>query len=83
MNGKVFAALVAGAVVALSGSATAEEQQAAADEKACYRKSCGGSVKGHSGSCGGTKVDALTTEKECTDAGGVWVTAAEAEKLKH
>ncbi len=81
MNVKVFAALVAGAVVALSGSVRAEEQQA--DEKACYRKSCGGSVKGHSGSCGGTKVDAITSEKECTDAGGAWVTAAEAEKLKH
>lgn len=82
MNGKLFAALLAGAVMGLSGAAGAEEKKGG-DEKGCYRKSCGGSVKGHSGSCGGTKVEGITSEKECTEAGGAWVTAAEAEKMKH
>jgi hypothetical protein len=80
MNGKVFGALVAGAVLAL-GAAQARADEAA--DKACYRKSCGESVKGHSGNCAGTKVAELTTEKDCTAAGGVWVTAADAAKLKH
>lgn len=81
MNGKVFGALVAGAVLAL-GSAVAH----AADEgeaKACYRKSCGESVKGHAGMCAGSKVPELKSEKDCSDAGGAWITAAEAAKLKH
>jgi hypothetical protein len=81
MNGKVFGALVAGAVLALGAGAgrAAEEGEA----KACYRKSCGESVKGHAGMCAGSKVAELKTEKECTDAGGAWLTAAEAAKLKH
>ena len=81
MNGKMFGALVAGAVLALgTGAASAES---AAEAKACYRKSCGESIKGHSGSCAGTQAADVKTEKECTDAGGAWVTAADAAKLKH
>ena len=81
MNGKVFGALVAGAVLALSaGSARAADE---ADAKACYRKSCGESVKGHTGMCSGSKVAELKTEKECTAAGGAWITADDAKKLKH
>jgi hypothetical protein len=80
MNGKIFGALVTGAVLALSaGAAVAEHHET---DKACYRKSCGSSVKGHSGSCAGSKVDGLKDEKACTEAGGVWLTADEAAKLK-
>lgn len=81
MNGKVFGALVAGAVLAFgAGSARAADE---ADAKACYRKSCGESVKGHAGMCAGSKVAELKSEKDCTTAGGVWVSAADAAKLKH
>lgn len=81
MNGKVFGTMVAGALLALgTGAASAET---AGDAKACYRKSCGESIKGHAGSCAGTRAADVKTEKECTDAGGAWVTAAEAAKLKH
>ena len=81
MNGKVFGALVAGAVLALSaGSVRAADE---GDAKACYRKTCGESIKGHTGMCAGSKVAALKTEKDCTAAGGAWITAAEADKLKH
>ena len=52
------------------------------EAKACYRPECGESVKGHEGKCGGTKIDALASEDACTEAGGAWVTSAEAEKLK-
>lgn len=80
MNNKSFGALIATAVAAMmTGVAFADHH---ADEKACYRKSCGSSVKGHSGSCGGTAVPELKDEKSCTDAGGVWITKDEAEKLK-
>jgi hypothetical protein len=80
MNGKVFGALVAGALLALgAGAARADSHE----EKGCYRKSCGESVKGHSGNCAGTKVAELKTEKDCTAAGGAWVTAADAAKFKH
>ena len=81
MNGKMFGALVAGAVLAMGAGAASAES--AADARACYRKSCGESVKGHAGTCAGSKVAELTTEKACTDAGGVWITADEAKKLKH
>ena len=81
MNGKVFGALVAGAVLALGAGAASAES--AAEAKACYRKSCGESVKGHTGMCAGSKVAELKSEKDCTDAGGVWITADDAAKLKH
>ncbi|MBX3027348.1 hypothetical protein KF840_20815 [bacterium] len=80
MNGKVFGALVAGAILALGGAARAADE---GDAKACYRKSCGESIKGHAGMCAGSKVPELKSEKDCTDAGGAWVTADEAAKLKH
>ena len=81
MNGKVFGALVAGAVLALgTGTARAADE---ADAKACYRKTCGESVKGHAGMGAGSKVAELKSEKDCTAAGGAWVTAADAAKLKH
>lgn len=81
MNGKVFGALVAGAVLALSaGAARAADQ---GEAKACYRKTCGESIKGHAGMCAGSKAAELKTEKDCTTAGGAWITAAEAAKLKH
>ena len=80
MNTRMFGALLAGAVLAMGGGAAAADQAAA--DKACYRKSCGSSVKGHSGSCAGSKVDGLKDEKACTEAGGVWLTADEAAKLK-
>ena len=76
MNSRIFGALV----LAMAGGAAAAEQAAA--DKACYRKSCGSSVKGHAGSCAGSKVEALKDEKSCTEAGGVWLTADEASKLK-
>ena len=80
MNGKVFGALVAGAVLALSaGTARAADEA----DKACYRKSCGDSIKGHSGTCAGSKAAELKTEKDCTTAGGAWLSADEAKKLKH
>ncbi len=81
MNGKVFGALVAGAVLALSaGTARAADE---GDAKACYRKSCGESVTGHTGMCAGSKVAELKSEKDCTTAGGAWITADDAKKLKH
>jgi len=80
MNNKSFGALIATAVAAMVTGVYADHH--ATDAKACYRKSCGTSVKGHAGSCGGTAVPELKDEKACTDAGGVWVTEAEAEKLK-
>jgi hypothetical protein len=80
MKRSMFGALVASAVIGLAGSAAFA--QATGDAKACYRPECGKSVKGHEGKCGGTKVDALTSEAACKAAGGAWVTAAEAEKFK-
>lgn len=82
MKRSTFGALVASAVVGLAGGTVAFAAHHEGEAKACYRPECGKSVKGHEGKCGGTKVDALTTEAACTEAGGVWVTAAEAEKLK-
>ncbi len=80
MKGTTFGALLAGAMLALGGTALADHHEG--DAKGCYRKSCGSSVKGHSGSCAGTKADAVKDEKTCTDAGGAWVTATDAAKFK-
>ena len=89
MKTNMFGALVASAVASLIGSAALAEvgdtgkTGQAGEAKACYRKSCGTSVKGHEGQCGGTKVDQIADQKACEDAGGAWVTATEAKKLKH
>ena len=92
MKRSTFGALVASAVMGMVGGtpALADHHEGDAkltshhegEAKACYRPECGKSVKGHEGKCGGTKVDALATEEACKEAGGAWVTAAEAEKLK-
>jgi len=82
MKRSMFGALMASAVVGLVGGTTALAQGAMSDAKACYRPHCGKSVKGHEGKCGGTKIDGLTTEAACTQAGGAWVTAAEAATFK-
>jgi hypothetical protein len=81
MKGKQFGALVATAIAAMM-TGMVVTADGAGEAKACYRKSCGSSVKGHSGSCAGTKVDDVTDEHTCTEAGGAWTTAAEAEALK-
>ena len=89
MKTTMFGALVASAVASLVGSTVlAADHEAgktgqAGDAKACYRKSCGTSVKGYEGQCGGTKVDQISDQKACENAGGAWVTATEAKKLKH
>jgi len=80
MKSTTFGALLAGALLALGGPALADNHEG--DAKGCYRKTCGSSVKGHAGSCAGTKVDAVKDEKTCSDAGGAWVTVADAAKLK-
>lgn len=82
MNGKLFGALVVSAVVGLAGGVALADHHEGKAEKGCYRKSCGESVKGHKGMCGGTKVDGVTSEKDCTDAGGAWTTAKAAEAFK-
>ncbi len=81
MKRSTFGALVASAVVGLVGG-TSVFAQAGAEAKACYRTHCGKSVKGHEGKCGGTKVDALSTQAACEAADGAWVTAAEAKKFE-
>lgn len=86
MKRSMFGVLAASAMAtALGAPALAgEHSEKGSDEtKACYRPQCGTSVKGHEGKCGGTKVDALTDQKSCETAGGAWVTAADAEKMKH
>jgi hypothetical protein len=84
MKRSMLGVLAAGAVASmLGGTAMAEDEPAAGmDAKACYRTACGKSVKGHEGKCGGTKVDAISEEKACTDAGGAWTTAADAKKYE-
>ena len=84
MKRSMLGVLAAGAVASmLGGTALAEDKAAgSADAKACYRTACGKSVKGHEGKCGGTKVDAISEEKACTDAGGAWTTAADAKKYE-
>jgi hypothetical protein len=81
MRISTFGAIVAGTVMSLAGSLALAESHAT-DAKACYRKSCGSSVKGHEGKCSGTKVAALTTQAACEAAGGAWVTAAEAKTFE-
>jgi hypothetical protein len=85
MKSSRFGLIVASAVAGLVGSGTFAQAGAAehGEDKGCYRKHCGSSVKGHEGTCGGTKVDAITDQKTCEDAGGAWATAKEAEKYKH
>ena len=84
MKRSMLGVLAAGAVAGLLGSTALAQDTAAgaADAKACYRKSCGKSVKGHEGKCGGTKVEGVSEEKACTDAGGAWTTAADAKKYE-
>jgi uncharacterized membrane protein len=85
MRSKKFGVLVAGAVAGMIGSSTfvRPAQAGDAEAKGCYRKHCGGSVKGHEGTCGGTKVEDIKDQKTCEEAGGAWSTEAEAGKLKH
>ena len=89
MKTNMFGVLVASAVASLVGSTVLAEgtetektgQGGAA--KACYRTSCGTSVKGYEGQCSGTKVEQITDQKTCEGAGGAWATTAEAKKLKN
>jgi hypothetical protein len=82
MKRSMLGILAAGAVASMVGStALAQDKPAGGmDDKACYRTECGKSVKGHEGKCGGTKVDGVSAEKACTDAGGAWTTATDAKK---
>jgi hypothetical protein len=80
MKRSTFGALMASAVVGLAGTAMAEHHEGEA--KACYRPECGKSVEGHEGKCGGTKVEELEDQASCEAAGGAWVSAKEAKKLK-
>jgi len=84
MKRSMLGILAAGAVASMIGSTAfaAGEATGSMDAKACYRTECGKSVKGHEGKCGGTKVDGVSAEKMCTDAGGAWTTATDAEKYK-
>lgn len=85
MKRSMLGMLAAGAVASLIGStALAQDKDTGStDAKACYRTDCGKSVKGHEGKCGGTKVDGVSAEKTCTDAGGAWMTAADAKQYEH
>ncbi len=77
--------LAASAMASLIGTATfaAEDMAGSTDaDKACYRSSCGKSVKGHAGKCGGTMVDDVKDQATCEGAGGAWTTATAAEELK-
>jgi len=81
----MFGVLAAGAVAGLVGSAAiagAGQTAGSGETKGCYRTQCGKSVKGHEGKCGGTKVDAISDQKACEDAGGAWTTEADAAKYK-
>ena len=83
MKRSMLGILAAGAVATLIGSSALAESEAAGstgEAKSCYRTECGKSVKGHEGKCGGTKVDGVSAEKACTDAGGAWTTATDAKK---
>jgi len=85
MKRSMLGILAAGAVASMIGSTALAQDKAAGssgDAKACYRTQCGKSVKGHEGKCGGTKVDGVSEEKACTDAGGAWTTAADAKKYE-
>jgi len=85
MKRSMLGMLAAGAVAGMLGSTALAEESAAGssdDAKACYRTTCGKSVKGHEGKCGGTKVDGVSAEKACTEAGGAWTTAGDAKKYE-
>jgi hypothetical protein len=82
MTRSMLGILAATAVASLVGSTALAAEGSMGDAKACYRTHCGKSVAGHKGKCGGTKVDELTSEKSCTDAGGAWTTAADAKKYE-
>jgi hypothetical protein len=84
MKVNLFGVLMASAVASLVGSAALAGGKASAssEPKACYRKHCGKSVKGHEGQCAGTKVEDITSKKACTHAGGAWTTEAAAAKYK-
>jgi hypothetical protein len=82
MKRATFGALVASAVVGLVGGTAAFAQMEGAEAKACYRKTCGKSVKGHEGKCGGTKVDGIRDQAACEAAGGAWTTEQDAEQYK-
>ena len=82
MQRSTFGALVASAVVGLAGSFAVASAAHAEDAKACYRSHCGNSVKGHEGSCSGSKVEELKDQASCEKAGGAWTTAAEAKKFE-
>jgi hypothetical protein len=85
MRSQKFGMLVAGAVAGMIGSATLVQpvRAAEAEAKGCYRKHCGSSIKGHEGTCGGTKAEDIKDQKTCEDAGGAWTTDADAAKLQH
>ena len=74
--------LAASAVLGMIGSAALVTSASADDAKACYRTTCGKSVKGHEGKCGGTKVEGVSEEKSCTDAGGAWTTAGRRQEVR-
>ena len=82
MKTSKFGALAAGAVLGLVGAFAAAPVAHAEDAKGCYRTSCGKSVKGHEGKCGGTKVDAIADQAACEAAGGAWTTEADAAQYK-
>jgi hypothetical protein len=85
MKRSMLGIVAAAAVASMMGSTAHAEDKAAGstgDAKACYRMQCGKSVKGHDGKCGGTKVDDVSEEKACTDAGGAWTTATDAKKYE-
>ena len=84
MKANLFGVLVASAVASLVSSAAFAPQATAgsSEPKACYRKHCGKSIKGHEGQCAGTKVDDITSKKACHKAGGAWATEDAAAKYK-
>jgi hypothetical protein len=82
MQRSSFGALVASAVVGLAGSFAVVPVAHAEEAKACYHGSCAKSVKGHESDCAGTKVEDIKDQAACEKAGGVWTTAAEAQKLQ-
>ena len=86
MTRSMLGVLAAGAVASLIGStALAAEGTMGGgtmEAKACYRSHCAKSVSSYEGKCSGTKIDQLTSEKACTDAGAARTTAAEAKKLE-
>jgi hypothetical protein len=82
MKTSKFGALAAGAVLGLVGAFAAAPVAHAEDAKGCYRTTCGKSVKGHEGKCGGTKVETISDQAACEAAGGAWTTEADAAQYK-